>query len=216
MKKLEILISLSITLILTGCATHQPTVSMETYTTDQKVYRNDYFKLTVKKPVTWYALSREHMRKMTRVGADVLLGDNQSTKKVYDHSIRNSIPLFYFFQHPPGTPVKFNPSIGAIAESIEMAPGIKNGCDYLYHARQLFNNTQLDLHMAETCNTVTVNRASFGYADVTMRVNNQVIKQRYYTCIQGDYALSFFNSYSTSDEQRMLENVLKTLEVSCH
>lgn len=215
MKKFELLISLSIIALLAGCATHRQNVSMETYTTDQKIYRNDFFKLTIKKPVTWYALSREHMEKMTQVGADVLLGDNQSKKKIYDHSIRNSIPLFYFFQHPPGTPVNFNPSIGAVAESIEMAPGIKTGCDYLYHARQLFNNTQLNLHMSETCDTMKLNRATFGYADVTMRVNNQVIKQRYYTCIQGEYALSFFNSYSTYDELRLLENLLKTIDVDC-
>ena len=187
-----------------------------TYTKDEISYVNEYFDLNIVKPNGWYSQSAEDTIKQSQVGTSIISGDDESLKAVLEESLKTSIPLFAFYEYMPGTPGKTNANIIAIAENISLLPGIKSGCDYLYHARNLLVKSAYKPEVTETCKTISLNQSKLGYLDVTMKISGIKIKQKYYACVQGEHVISTIQTYFDEASKAKVDDVMKTLELSCN
>ena len=166
-------------LSLFACSDKEPVTSVITKSTDGKRYTNAYFDIQVDKPEGWFAQDPEQTIKQSSQGARVVAGDDKNMKAILAESIKTTVPIFAFFKHEPGTPVKFNPSVIGVAENIEVMPGIKTGCDYLFHARSLLKNAAIELEVTDDCHTESINNAPLGYFDARISVNGADIYQKY-------------------------------------
>lgn len=202
-------------LSLFACSDKEPVTSVITKSTDGKRYTNAYFDIQVDKPEGWFAQDPEQTIKQGSQGARVVAGDDKNMKAILAESIKTTVPIFAFFKHEPGTPVKFNPSVIAVAENIEVMPGIKTGCDYLFHARSLLKNAAIELEVTDDCHTESINNAPLGYFDARISVNGADIYQKYYACIKNQHALSFIQTYFDDQSRSEVYQVISSLLLSC-
>lgn len=211
---MKILIIVLISVISTSCSGGDK--SIITHSKDGINYANDYFGLNIIKPKGWYSQSSEEIMKQSKAGTNIISGDDATIKAAIEESLKTSVPLFSFFEYMPGTPGKMNPNIIGVAENIGLLPGIKTGCDYLYHARKLLINSTYKPQVTKTCNTISLNQSKLGYLDVTMKISGIVIKQKYYACIHGEHAISTVQTYFDDESKAKVDDILQSLEVSCH
>ena len=213
--ELKKIVIVMITLFLASCADGNDNKDVITRTKDNVSYVNAYFELTVEKPIEWYSQDPESTMKMSKVGSTVMAGDNQNMKALIDASLKSSVPLFAFFEKMPGTPVKTNPNIVSVAENISIMPGVKSGCDYLFHARQLIENSALKLNLTEGCSTVEINESKLGFFDAHVTLNGVEIYQRYHACIKGEHAISIIQTYFDDSSKEKVDSILKSIHLKC-
>ena len=218
LRKLTILVAcLSVALAGTQKATvlaDEP--QRETISQDGKLYTNDVFDLSISKPEDWYAQSTEELFKTQQLGAGIVSGSDRNLQALMKESLKTSFPLFGFYQYLPGSPTPTNPNISGVAENVSLYPGIKKGCDYLYSAKQLIAQSQLQLKFGDECQTANINGSEFGYYDASITFGDRQIKQRYYACIQNTHAISVIQTYFSPEEEELVNGIIDTLEVKCN
>lgn len=200
---------------LISCSEVKTEPSAITKTQDDIVYHNEYLDVSVTKPQDWYSQSPEDTMKMSQQGSEVLSGDDQNMKAMVDASLKSSLPVFAFFEFEPGTPGKLNPNILSMAENIELAPGVKTGCDYLAHTRTLLENSAIQVSFEDGCTQTMVGGASMGTLNVQMNMNNILINQTYYACIKGDHAITVIKTYFDEQSKQKVDGVQSSLKLSC-
>ena len=210
------ILAIAASAVCIACSSGEPERSPVTTTADGSRYVNEFFRLEVTKPEGWFAQDAELTLKMNQQGAELVAGDDKNTKTIIAQSLKSSIPVFGFFQHPPGAAVEVNPSILSLAENVSVLPGIKTGCDYLFHARKLLERSAMKVSVKDGCQTTQINGASLGYIDTTMNVGSREIRQRYYACVQGEHALSIIQTYVDDETKQLVDDPLKSLSVACN
>ena len=188
----------------------------ETTSADGKVFRNELFDLSVTKLDDWYAQSTKELLQHHEMSVNILADDNSYLQAVIRESLQASLPLFGFYRYASGTPTSKNAIIRGIAENISLSPGIKKGCDYLYHVKQLMTQSHIGLNFSDECLTKNINGSEFGYYNAGIIARDREIKQEYYACIKGTYAISIVQSYSSPEEKLMVDEILDTLKVECN
>ncbi|WP_017445558.1 hypothetical protein [Gayadomonas joobiniege] len=186
-----------------------------TQTTDQIHYHNAFLNLSIEKPQSWFAQSPEDTMKMSQQGSEILSGDDKNMKAMVDQSLKTSLPVFAFFEYEPGTPGKLNANVLSMAENIELAPGVKTGCDYLYHTREILNKSQLQVMIDEGCEQTKFGDTSMGTMNITMTMNNLLVKQTYYACIKDKHAVTVIKTYFDDESKNKVDNILTTLQLDC-
>ena len=186
-----------------------------TKSSDGKKYQNELFRLSVEKPESWYSQNVEEMISLQKFGNNMVSGKDKNLKAAIDASLENNIPLFSFFEFAPGTPGKLIPSLIANAENISLYPGIKNGCDYLYHTKELLGRSQANIKFGENCNQAQISGQKFGYYDAIIEIKNIKVYQKYYSCRKGKHALNFIGTYFEKSSEEKIEQILKTIKVEC-
>lgn len=210
------ILAIAASVVTIACSSGEAERSPITTTADGSKYVNEFFGLEVMKPDGWYAQDAESTMKMNQRGADLIAGDDENMKTLVAQSLKTIVPLFGFFQHPPGAAVAANPSIVSVAENVGGMPGIKAGCDYLFHARKLLESAAVKVSVKEGCRTMQVNGTPLGYIDITMIIGKREVLQRYYACVQGEHALSIVQTYLDDETKRMVDEPLKSLSVACN
>ena len=183
-----------------------------TYTTGDNVYINDMFSLRIEKPEGWFAQSAEDMILMQQQGS-ALFSDDDNIRKILKASLESTLPLFGFFEVPPGTPGKLNPNILGTAENIRQAPGITSGCDYLYHARVALRQMSIDYEVEDECHSRTVNGTELDFFHATAMFGPQLIQQRYLALVRDQHAIVIVQSYFDEESEAKVEAVLQTLHL---
>ncbi len=196
-------------------ANAEPEKSAITTSADNKTYRNELFGLVVEKPEGWYSQSAKEILAMYKQGNQVLSGNNENMKTMIDAALAKTLTLFSFFQYPPGTPGKMNANIVSTAENTSLYPGIKTGCDYLYHAKKSLESSQLNMKFSEKCDAETISGQTFGHYKVTIEVGKTIVYQDYYACKKGEHILSFIKTYSDEASMGMIDKILGTVKVQC-
>ena len=93
-------------------------------------YTHDHFKLAVTIPEEWYIQKKSEADQLAQAGAAAMKQDAHG-QAVAQAAQQRTLTLLSAFQHPPGTPVEFNPSFIVLAENVSFLPGLKLGEDYL-------------------------------------------------------------------------------------
>lgn len=209
------ILAVTASFLLLACSKSEPGRSPITTTADGSKYVNELFGLEITKPDGWYAQDQEATMKMSQRGAQLMAGDDKNMNAVISQALKTSLPVFGFFQHPPGAAVEMNPNILSIAENVGGFPGVKMGCDYLFHVRKMFEQSAVEVSVSEGCQSAQINGTSFGYIDTTMTLGARHVRQRYYACIQGEHALSIVQTFLDDETKRLVDEPLNSLSVAC-
>jgi len=173
------------------------------------VYQNEYFGFKVTLPSDWSVQDQAMRQRLAEQGKQMMAGDDKGIKAVLKASELQTINLLAAFQHPVGTPVPFNPSIMCVAERVSGLPGIKRGKDYHFHARKLMESSQVKFEFPADIPAVTLGGVEFDVMPVTMTVGPSTAQQKYYAAIRKGYALNFIVSFTTADEEAVLQHILE-------
>jgi len=216
MKHLTLALLMSVALV--ACSKKEDTPSVETPSAPgggSGMIENKLFEFSVSKPAGWHVQSTEEMIKLSQKGSSLMAGNDQNMKVLLEESLKTTLPLFGFFQHPPGTPVPTNASLMGVAENVSQAPGIKKGCDYIFHARKLIEGAALKYTVSPGCQTLTQNGITFGYMDASVTANGVDVKQRYLACVSGNHVLSFVQTYFDEKSKQEVEAAFATVKAKC-
>jgi hypothetical protein len=184
-----------------------------TKSTDGKTYTNEFFKLSVEKLKGWYAQDPKEYLALQKRGSNLIAGDNSDFKKVLDASLSTTTPIFSFFEFPPGTPGKLNPSTIAVAENIKGFPGVKNGCDYLDQTKKISQRSQVKIVFADKCESRVLNGTEFKMVNAQLSLNGQQIKQRYFALVKNDHAIGVVQTYFNAESEAKVNQVVNTIKV---
>src|SRR5512138_1761356 len=119
------ILAVAASFLLLACSRGERELSPITTTADGSKYVNELFGLEITKPEGWYAQDQEAAMKMSQKGAQLIAGDDKSMNALVSEALKTTIPLFGFFQHPPGAAVDMNPNIVSVAENVGGFPGVK-------------------------------------------------------------------------------------------
>jgi hypothetical protein len=186
-----------------------------TISTDNIHFQNKKFGLSIKKPESWYAQNVEEAMQLSARGAQVMSGDDKNMKAALEASLKASLPLFGFFEFPPGTPGKPNPNVGAVAENIAAFPGVKDGCDYLASMKQVIENSQMNMSFGDSCQKEKISGSTFGYVNASIKMGNALISQRYWACKKGDHAIAIVQTFHSEQQDAATTEIIKTIDIQC-
>lgn len=189
--------------------------SVITFEVAPDTYKNEYFDLSIKKPNQWYYQSPEDTMKMGQMGSKMLAGDDKKMEAIFKESLKSSLILFSFFEHPPGAPVNTNPNVVGVAENVSLAPGIKKGCDYLFHVKNILIQSNANYTIQEDCQTEIVVGSHFGKMIMSTMMLGTEVFQNYSACIKGDHAIVIIQTFFDDESKLLTDKLISTLQVSC-
>ena len=199
-------------LLLAGCG-KKASNEIDFGTFNNSVYTNKYFGMSVTVPADWNIQDQSALRRLMKKGEALLSGDDKNMKATIKASELRVVNLFAAFEHAPGSPVTFNPSIMSLAESVQDMTGIKRGSDYHFHARQFLESGQIKINFPHDIYTKSVGGVDFDVMDTEMPVRGLVIKQKYYATIVKGYALVFILSAVDDAQVAELQKILDTVKI---
>src|SRR5687768_3672288 len=82
---------------------------MELGKVENGVYQNSYFGLSIPVPQGWYVAPNETMDQLMKQGAKTVSGNDAAMQSAIESA--PTVNLCSIFEHPPGAPVDFNPSM---------------------------------------------------------------------------------------------------------
>ncbi|TRX56839.1 hypothetical protein [Thalassomonas sp. M1454] len=206
---------LLVSLSLISCDTTKTKELPLTVSTDNINFSNEKFQLSITKPESWYAQNVKELIAMQQLGSDIISGDDENFKAITEAALKTSLPLFGFHEFKPGTPTSTNSSLMGIAENISVLPGIKKGCDYLYHAKKAMDQSQIKMDYEEDCHIKVINGVDISYFNSQLEVGDNIVNQRYMACISGDYAIAIVSTIVNKVDTLELDSILSTLKVQC-
>lgn len=210
-KSVVLLLSLS----LISCSDFHDKEVAWTTSDDGIHFSNAKFKMSIVKPKSWYAQNIKELMATQQKGMDVITGDDENLEALIKASLKKSLPLFGFHEFAPGTPTAYNSSLMGIAENISALPGIKSGCDYLYHAKQLIKQSQVQMEVEDNCLSQKINGVNMSYFNSKMAVGTHIVKQKYMACLSGDYAIAVVHTAVNKEDTSEIDDALNSLKVQC-
>ncbi len=176
------------------------------------VYTNDYFGLQLEIPADWSVQAEEFNEAMIEEGTQILAGDDDNLEAALKASADKTLTLFTAMRYPPGSPVNFNPSIAAVAENVRLMPGIKNGADYLFHAKSLLQQSGLNYQFTKEVFPESRGGFDFHVLEVELAVGETMLKQLYYAALVQDYVLVLITTYADEESQSMISQALDSIQ----
>lgn len=174
-------------------------------------YSNDYFGFTLIVPDSWYALDKEGMHEVTQQGTRMVTANNRNLKAAVKAGEKNSFNLLMAYQHPPGTSVTFNPSIGCVAEKVSHLPGIKRGRDYLQNIKKFMAMSRVKMDFSEDIEPVNLGGVEFDFLYGEANMGLLTVSQEYYASVRKGYALSFVISYVNDHQYSRLQDAIDSI-----
>lgn len=174
-------------------------------------YENNFFGISVVKPEGWYAQSAKETILLQQKGASIIANDDKSMEALIEAAMKSSVPIFGFFEYPPGTPGKLNANILSVAENIKVYPGIKKGCDYIALVKDLLAKSKLKYEFSEKCLSKNISGKEFGYIDASTDIGKQKVHQRYYANVSNGYAYSIVQTFYDDESRKKVISVLSTV-----
>jgi hypothetical protein len=192
------------------------TTSKDALTINEKgnTYVNRLLGVSVEKPANWYAQNVKEMIMSQQRGSQTLAGDDQNMQAMLDAAAKSSLPLFGFYEYPPGTPGKINPNVLSTAENIQMFPGIKDPCDYITAVQNILKQGQLKYSFDSNCKHGKISDHESGYLDASLTLGKLEIYQRYYAVIKDGYAISFIQTYTDDANHEKVNRVINSIKIT--
>lgn len=206
------IIAVALSLLLMACS-GQESPSPVTVNTEGNHYHNAFFGVSVDKPEGWYSQSPEETIALQQRGTDMLAGDEKGMRAMIEASLKQSVPLFGFFEVPPGTPDKLNPNVVAAAENLTAFPGIKTGCDYLDQVKQMLEQGRMAYRFEEKCGTREFAGKSMNVIEGTVEMGELTITQRYYATIKGRHAVAVVQTWFSDEAGEQTGRIIDSLVI---
>lgn len=174
-------------------------------------YSNAYFGMKLTIPVGWQVQDTETAKELFQRGKDLAVGDDKNLDAIVTASEKQSLALLSVFKYQPGSPVQFNPGFVCIVERVSHLPGIKKGGDYLFHVRKGLSASKLQITFDKDIYDEVIGGATFGVLEAKMGFGNKLVSQKYYSTIRKGYALSFIIAFTSDEELKAQNEIIKSV-----
>jgi hypothetical protein len=175
--------------------------------TKNGIYTNKYFGLKLKFSKEWFVKSREELEQLTNQGKDPIKAKNSDLGDLIDMTDKTTAYLFGMSKYEAGAAVKYNPSFILMAESLKDAPGVRTGETYLYHTKNLLEQTGMAFTFKEGYDELN------GFAVLTSKLDYMglTIHQLYFTKIINGFAVSCILSFMEEEQKAEMLEVVKSI-----
>ena len=178
----------------------------------EHTYSNDFFGFSLDIPPDWFIQNEEQIGKLMDIGREMVTGDDENMKAILKASEVNTATLLAVYQYEMGSPVDYNPNLVMVAENLSLAPGVKSGKDYLFHARKLLLQTQMPYtHVDTTFGERDFGSQEFGVMHATLSLMGMEIGQTYYCTVKNGFSLSLIVSWLGEEQKEAIDKVLSSL-----
>lgn len=181
--------------------------------TENGSYQNDYFDMEVLFNPNWIVQDKQAMNNLVTRGSELVTGDNKNLKSIVKASQVNTAYLLAVFKHEVGAAVEYNPSFMIVAENTENFQGIKNGKDYLFHAKKLLKQTQMSYLFEKEVFEKKIGECLFHVMEAKLDYMGKIIIQEYISTVNRGFSLSFIISYTTEEEKNELYEVINNIKI---
>jgi len=106
--------------------------------TEDNVYTNDFFNMTVKIPDKWVVATDEEKMEVIKKGKEVISGDDKSKDEALNLSELRTVYLLMVSEKGLNVQADSNPNFMVLAEKLSFFQGVKNGKDYLIEVRKQY------------------------------------------------------------------------------
>ena len=212
MKKIIYLI---ITTAFLGCTSQENKIpeNFDLGRTENGSYQNDFFKMEILFDPNWIIQDKKQMNDLIEKGKDLVVGENEDLENALKAAQVNTAYLLTIFKYEVGAAVEFNPSFLVVAENTKNSPGIKNGKDYLFHAKNLLKQTQLKYYFEKEVFEKSIGGSTFHIMEAKLDYMGKTIIQDYITTVSKGFSLSFIVSYTTEEEKAELYEILENIRI---
>ena len=180
-------------------------------TLDQGIYSSDYFGFSLTLPDEWHPLDQKGMNAVTQAGSSAISGNNKRIKASAKAAENGSYNLVMAYQHPLGTRVPFNPSLGAVAQQVDKLPRIKSGRDYLKYIKSFMARSHLRIDFSPDIERINIGGVDFDHLYGEANMGRFIVSQEYYAAVQKGHVLSFVMSYVDDDQYFMIQESVDSI-----
>lgn len=178
----------------------------------KNIYENEFFKFKIKLPKDWVVQSKEQTDMLMEAGKKMVLEENKDLEKYFKVSEIKTVYLLTVFQYELGYPAEFNPSILIMAENLRAVPGIKNGKDYLFHAKKLLKYSQPDaMILTNEFEKIVIDNVDFYKLEIVNKLMDIEVKQIYLSTIINGFSFNLIYTYSNDEEKEILLNSVNSM-----
>jgi hypothetical protein len=210
--KLNLIGFLIITILITSCTPNGKPKNFDYGHTENNKYFNSFFGLELSLPDNWIVQTKEQTENLSKMGKDLMAGDDKNLKAVINASEVNSANLLAVFQYEVGAAVDYNPSFMLVAENLKNTPGIKTGSDYLFQSRKLLKQSQVQYsYIDDEFKKEIINNQEFYTMNCSIDYMGFNIKQRYYSTIINGFCLSAIVTFTNDEHKTNLEKIISTM-----
>jgi hypothetical protein len=210
--KLNLIGFLILTLFMTCCNQNGKPKNFDYGHTENNKYLNSFFGLGLTLPDNWIVQTKEQTENLSKKGKDLVAGDDKNLKAIINASEVNTANLLAVFQYEVGAAVDYNPSFMLVAENLNNAPGIKTGSDYLFQARKLLKQSQVQYsYIDEEFKIEIKNSQEFYTMNCSIDYMGYKISQVYYSTIKDGFCLSAIISFINDEQKNNLEKIVNSM-----
>jgi hypothetical protein len=203
---------LILTIIITNCNQKGKPKNFDYGHAENNKYLNSFFGLELTFPDNWIVQTKEQTENLSKMGKEVIAGDDKNLKAALSASEVNSANLLAVFQYEVGSAVEYNPSFMLVAENISNAPGIKTGSDYLFQARKLLKQSQVQYsYIDDEFKKEIINNQEFYTMNCSIDYMGYKINQVYYSTIREGFCLSTIISFINDEQKNNLERIINSM-----
>lgn len=201
-----------LTIVLNSCNNENIPANFDYGRIENNTYINSFFDFEMTLPDGWVVQTKEQMENMANTGKTLVAGDNSKMKAILKASEINTANLLSVFQFEQGAAVMYNPSITLIAENLKNFPGIKNGNDYLFHAKKLIEQSQFKYdYVDDKFSKEMIDGVEFYKMHTEVEYMGIDIKQIYYSTILKGFSFNAIISYNDDQQKQELLNLLNSM-----
>jgi hypothetical protein len=212
LKKISLLEMIFFFLIILHCTAQENQMGFDFGNIEENIYTNSFFNLTMTLPADWKLQSQQQTENLMKEGRKLVAGEDRNLENAIRATEINTANLIVLYQYELGTAVGYNPSLMLVAENLKFAPGVKTGADYLFHARKLLSQAQIQYdHLDEEFERVDINGQIFYLMNTHIDYLGYEIKQKYYSTILQGFSLNMIITYVSDDQKSELEQSIYTL-----
>src|SRR5262245_4764704 len=197
--------------LCSGTRAQDRLAGLDAGTVKDSTYSNTYFGMKLRVPDGWQVQDNQAAKALMEQGKNLMVGDDKSLDAMVSASEKQSLTLLTMFKYQPGSPVDFNPGFICLVERVSHLPGIKKGSDYLFHLRKALSAAKMRVEFDKDFYDESVGGLAFGVLETRMTLGDRTVRQKYYSTIRKGYALSFVISYTTDDELKTQNEILKSV-----
>lgn len=210
--KLNLIGFLILTLFMTNCKQNGKPKDFDYGHIENNKYLNSFFGFELTFPDNWIVQSKEQTEELTKMGKDLVSGENKTLKAAINVSEVNSANLLAVFQYEVGAAVEYNPSFMLLAENLKNAPGTKTGSDYLFQVRKLLRLSQVQYsYIDDEFKKEIISNQEFYTMNCSIDYMGFKINQTYYSTIKDGFCLSAIISFINDEQKNNLEKIVNSM-----
>lgn len=180
---------------------------------ENNVYRNKYFKCSMRVPANWNIVDKETMDELAGNASERVAGDDEELKQAIEVGQINSANLLSVSKFDLATATEPNPNVMILAENVSRNPQVTEGKDYLESVKELMRRSQMNYtYISDDLKKEVINGTTFYRMDATLTNNMMEIQQCYLVTITKKFAFAVIITYFTEEEKAFIDEYVRTLK----